>query len=247
MNSNEIQALLDKIDTLHDMISSLSSSVVDEMPSESPQIDQLATALAKAQGEIRLAAKASQNPYFKSMYADSAAIVIASRIPLTKNGLSVVQKILFNNAGQALITTKLMHNSGQWIESRARLSPKDHTIQAFGSAITYLRRYLYASLIGVFVQDEDDDAEAAMESAGERIVQKGSNNNQVKRNDPGQNDVITREQLVQLEEELQGVPEVAEEILSKLKIRTLADMDKKDFGIVLKHIVKVKHQLSQVK
>ena len=57
----------------------------------SPQIDQLATALAKAQSEMAVAAKNQKNPFFKSSYADFEAIINASRPSLCKYGLSVVQ------------------------------------------------------------------------------------------------------------------------------------------------------------
>src|SRR5258706_10071175 len=60
----------------------------------SEDINELATALAKAQGEYTIAGLNRQNPYFKSKYADLASVVNAARPALTKYGLSVVQNIL---------------------------------------------------------------------------------------------------------------------------------------------------------
>ena len=61
----------------------------------SDQIDQLATALAKAQGEFDTAGKNQKNPFFKSNYADFEAVVEASRPALSKYGLSVFQSPFF--------------------------------------------------------------------------------------------------------------------------------------------------------
>ena len=57
----------------------------------SEQIKELATALATAQGEMGSAIKDSDNPFFKSKYADLASVWDACRDPLSKNGFSVVQ------------------------------------------------------------------------------------------------------------------------------------------------------------
>ena len=57
----------------------------------SENINELATALAKAQGEMKNAGKTSDNPFFKSKYADLAEILNAVREPLSKYGLSISQ------------------------------------------------------------------------------------------------------------------------------------------------------------
>jgi len=57
----------------------------------SESISELAKALAKAQASIKGAVKDSQNPFFKSSYADLESVWDACRKPLTDNGLSVVQ------------------------------------------------------------------------------------------------------------------------------------------------------------
>ena len=57
----------------------------------SPELDQLATALAKAQAQIQPAVKDRQNPAFRSNYADLASVWDACRVALASNGLSVSQ------------------------------------------------------------------------------------------------------------------------------------------------------------
>ena len=59
---------------------------------ESATIGKLVMALAKAQGQIKAAPKDSDNPFFKSKYADLASVWEACREPLAKNGLAVIQR-----------------------------------------------------------------------------------------------------------------------------------------------------------
>lgn len=127
----------------------------------SPAIDQLATALAKAQAEMAIAAKNQKNPFFKSTYADFEAIIHASRPSLTKYGLSIVQPPFTYEDGNSYLVTILMHSSGQWIKSMARHNPPKTDIQSLASYNTYLKRMCYASLVGV-ATGEDDDGNAAV-------------------------------------------------------------------------------------
>ena len=136
---------------------------------KSDSIAELAKALAAAQGEIEGATKGARNPHGGYNYADLASIWAACRGPLTKNGLAVTQVTEIEGDNVALVTT-LLHISGQWIASRmpVKIAPmfdretkreKPWTPQAFGSAITYARKYSLAAIVGV--SSEDDDGEAA--------------------------------------------------------------------------------------
>jgi len=130
----------------------------------SSSLVELATALAKAQGEIESAKKDSTNPHFKSKYADLASVWDAIRGPLSKNGLSVVQMPTAYGS-EVCVTTLLLHASGQWIKSTLTMLVGDKaTPQAVGSAITYAKRYSLTSMTGV-APDEDDDGNAASGSA----------------------------------------------------------------------------------
>ena len=124
------------------------------------ELNELAAALCKAQAEIEGASKDSTNPFFKSNYADLASIWTACRGPLTKHGLSVVQLPGRFADGCVEVTTMLLHESGQSITSTIStpvpqatnkkgevIAPADP--QIVGSAITYLRRYSLAAMVGV--------------------------------------------------------------------------------------------------
>ncbi len=124
---------------------------------QSPQLDQLFTALAKAQGEMAGAAKDCANPFFKSRYADLSSVWTACREPLSKNGLSVLQIVQSSDLGDVLHTT-LGHSSGQYMTSTMpiRIKTGGNDLQALGAAITYLRRFSLAAIVGVAPDDDND-------------------------------------------------------------------------------------------
>ena len=125
---------------------------------QSEAINELAVALAKAQGQITGALKDSSNPFFKSKYADLASCWDACRKQLSENNLSVVQTTDVID-GIVVVRTILAHSSGQWISGILPVKTKDDGPQAQGSGITYARRYALAAMVGL--AQIDDDAEAA--------------------------------------------------------------------------------------
>lgn len=131
---------------------------------------ELATAMAKAQGQIKTALKDSKNPHFKSSYADLTSVWDACREALTKNGFSVIQRTDFEAGGEVWLETMLLHASGEHVSSRYPLRPAKQDPQGFGSAITYARRYCLAAIVGV-VADEDDDGNAASQRNGNQQQQ----------------------------------------------------------------------------
>jgi len=124
----------------------------------SEQINELAKALSVAQGQIKGALKDSNNPFFKSKYADLSSVWEACREQLSKNGLSVIQTTCDAPDKGVSVVTTLAHESGQWIRGHLTLEPKDKTPQGYGSAITYARRYALAAIVGVAPEDDDGNA-----------------------------------------------------------------------------------------
>jgi len=128
---------------------------------KSEQVNELAAALAKAQGQLEGAKKSSSNPFFKSKYADLAECWNTCREALTANEISVIQMPEeINENGRLNITTMLAHSSGQYISSTLTMTVTKLDPQAIGSAITYGRRYALAAMVGL--AQEDDDGEKAM-------------------------------------------------------------------------------------
>jgi len=136
---------------------------------KSESIKELATALNKVQSTIQAAKKGSENPYFKSKYADLLAVWDACREPLTENGLSVVQVADTDEQGRGYLETLLIHTSGEWIKGRLPLMSLKADPQSQGSAITYARRYSLSAIVGLCTE-EDDDGEKAM-ARGQRPEQ----------------------------------------------------------------------------
>jgi hypothetical protein len=129
------------------------------MNQQSENINELMTALAKAQGKIQPAMKDKANPFFKSSYADLASVWTACRDALSENGLAVVQSVCTNSERAMNLITTLGHSSGQWIKSEMPIISQKQDPQSLGSAITYFRRYSLAAMVGV--APEEDDGEAA--------------------------------------------------------------------------------------
>src|SRR5436190_618514 len=104
----------------------------------SDQVEQIALALSKAQGKIKAAERDSKNPFYKSTYSSLSAVWDACREALSENEIAVVQP-LSGSGRLAVITTLLLHSSGQWIEERLILTAREDTPQAIASAATYGR------------------------------------------------------------------------------------------------------------
>ena len=124
----------------------------------SDTINEIATALNKAQSEMTGAKKGAKNPFFKSSYSDLSMIMEAISNPFADNGLSFIQAAEMNEMKVA-VTTRIMHNSGQYIESVTELPPTKNDAQGVGSAISYAKRYGLQALAGVpSVDDDGQDA-----------------------------------------------------------------------------------------
>lgn len=125
---------------------------------QTTDIDKLAEALAKAQGDIEGASKDSLNPHFKNAYADLASVWNACRKALSANGLAVVQTTKNGHDGGTItVVTTLMHASGQWIRSELTMKAQQNTPQGIGSTLTYARRYALAAMVGVAPEDDDGE------------------------------------------------------------------------------------------
>tara|TARA_R110000803_G_scaffold56920_2_gene114496 strand:+ start:3608 stop:4195 length:588 start_codon:yes stop_codon:yes gene_type:complete len=125
----------------------------------SESIAELAKALCKAQSQMGGAAKTANNPFFKSKYADLSSVVQAIKEPFADNGLSYVQFPISTNSAIGVVT-RLMHQSGEYLEQEYYLPLQKLDPQAAGAAITYARRYALQSIAGI--PAEDDDGESAM-------------------------------------------------------------------------------------
>lgn len=116
-------------------------------------------ALAKAQATMTAAHKSSEGHGYN--YADLATCIQTAKKPMEDNGLAVTQLIGQSDKGTTLETV-LVHSSGEWISSEFVMplatlagAGKNNPAQCMGSAITYMRRYAFAAIIGLAQSDDD--------------------------------------------------------------------------------------------
>lgn len=124
----------------------------------------IADAFVKAQTNISHAAKNSTNTEFAKDFADLAAVRDAAVPALNAEGIGVLQ-FPFRRDGRVFVTTRLLHSSGEWIESTCDAALARDDAQGLGSAITYLRRYCLAAICGVAQADDDGTAASARGAA----------------------------------------------------------------------------------
>jgi len=154
MALNEV-ALFDSLEKITKKLDVALSSLVQKAPGD---LKELNAALAAAQGEFKIARPSKENNYWKAKYECLADLVEASRKPLSKNGLSVRFEDAVGPDGMTLLTCILAHSSGQQVASTIRVLPAKNDPRAFVSENEYLKRMLYAGLVGVVADEDDDDA-----------------------------------------------------------------------------------------
>jgi hypothetical protein len=123
----------------------------------------LAGALAKAQAAFppiprdkEVEVKTRTGGTYTFRYAPLDTIFAAVRGPLSANGLAIAQLL----DGPDLVTM-LLHESGEYLEAKTPMPHSEgDTVQQYGSAITYLRRYALQAILGI-ASEEDDDGNAA--------------------------------------------------------------------------------------
>lgn len=122
----------------------------------SPNTTEITKALLAFHAEIGKISRDSENPFFKSSYASLTNILDAIKDPLAKSKLTFVQF----PTGEHGLTTRIMHESGEWMEDSFTMVPAKNDPQGTGSAITYQRRYALGAILGLNI-DTDDDGNAA--------------------------------------------------------------------------------------
>ena len=123
----------------------------------------IAVALAAAQMEMGKALKQSNNPHFRSKYADLGNVMDACLEPLNRHGIAVVQPTGEDDHGRHVKTVLIHGESGETLECVVPLIIQKNDMQGYGSAVTYARRYGLMAMAGI--APEDDDGNAATKAA----------------------------------------------------------------------------------
>ena len=95
----------------------------------------------------------------KTKYARFEDIVDTIKEPLAKLGFSLSFRL--NHSNDSITVTGVLGHSGGHSESTSMCLPADpgprrNAVQAWGSAVTYGKRYVALTLLGIATQDDDD-------------------------------------------------------------------------------------------
>lgn len=139
---------------------------------QSDQINEIATALAKVQGEYKKVAKnktakvrMKTGGEYSYKFADLADVLEMALPILSKYEIALLQPTQRID-GKLYIVSVIVHSSGQWFSSDGILITQESDKQGLGSEVSYSRRYDGCSLIGI-MPDEDEDGKISTEKARE--------------------------------------------------------------------------------
>ena len=124
----------------------------------SEKITNLAKAMLEVQKQLRPALKDSYNGFTQSKYATLNSVMDACGEALINAGIWVTQyPVPVEGANPQLgLVTKLVHaESGEWQESKIVMPLAKADPQAYGSALTYARRYGLSAMVGLVTEDDD--------------------------------------------------------------------------------------------
>jgi hypothetical protein len=133
---------------------------------KSESIVKLSKALVKMQSEMGAASKSSDNPFFKSKYADLASVKEATRLPLLNNGLTITQFVGEYVAGVMSLETIILHESGEYMSRVASIPIAKADCHAATAGVTYLRRTSIAAVCNLMQEDDDGNAAADPKKRG---------------------------------------------------------------------------------
>lgn len=108
-------------------------------------------ALSKLQESIKAITKGTDNPYFKSKYADLNALFAEINPKLVEQHWVLIQAVKNN-----VLHTELYHlDTMEKLESDMDLLTAKPDMQQLGSAVTYARRYSLLALLNIETIDDD--------------------------------------------------------------------------------------------
>lgn len=127
----------------------------------SESIDKLSAALAKAQSEFKVAKKTATNPFLKNNYSNLSDIYQAVKPALAANGISLVQSSDLQDGAVQVTQTRLIHTSGQWMQTTMSMMVGKTDPQSIGSLLSYSRRYAITQALSIDTGELDDDGNRA--------------------------------------------------------------------------------------
>lgn len=128
---------------------------------QSESVKTILSDLGKAQAEFPTLPKDTNGYNYK--YTNLDTVITTLRPILTKYKIGFMQSLTTSETGKSAITTRLFHETGEWLEDTTPLPDvllsKGNAAQNLGAAITYMKRYTLCAMLGVS-SDEDPDGKA---------------------------------------------------------------------------------------
>lgn len=139
--------------------------------------ESLYAVLARVQKKLERAEKSSRNPHYKSLYAGLDEFIEVARPVLNEEGCFLSHSLDFiaertelredgtkvHYPRQDFCTCRIIYGDQEVKSSMPLLiSGRGDDNQAFGSALTYARRYTLQALLCIATDEPDDDGNAAV-------------------------------------------------------------------------------------
>jgi hypothetical protein len=99
-------------------------------------------------------------------------VMTACKDSLNKHGIAIIQTPAPSRDGRLALTTKLLHESGEWMAGTGEIPVDRPGPQAYGSALTYARRYFLGAMVGVCPEDDDGNGANGRDEQPQRQHQK---------------------------------------------------------------------------
>jgi len=213
---------------------------------QSESIDELAKALSSAQGEYPCIPFNRCTASWSDEYSDLDIIMKYIRPLLSKNEIMFSQWTQMTSDNETILYTAITHGSGQWKQSRIKICPTENDMKSFDSMMANYKRQQAISLLGVTMEGDPKDDDGVIEAGVDykKIVRESK---VAYARTKESYDCITKEQLDELECELDGQEEIATDLLNKYKLRTMADLPRSKFAATIRKVRDFKYALREAK
>lgn len=234
METHEQQLLTD----IYTIVMDLQATIADlknprlQFPENSSETNEICTALAKAQGEFKIAEMKGINAFHKAPYEDLKELIRVTREALAKNGLSVTFTECSYKDQPNVLHVYLRHTSSQFFASHVLLTPPKNTLEAIKSYKDAIKRMAYNDILCIATGNDDDDGEGAMWDSREMMA-KGAALNRGRSSKDESTQTISGDQIHELEKAFGGNQEDIRYMLDTFHYRTVADIKTTEFPEIL--------------
>jgi hypothetical protein len=249
MDITSLAPLMEFLKQYNQLIQEQVKQQTPEVPKQayrSTEINEMAEALSKAQGDYEPLNLGDINTYTHDKYALFDDIIRSVRPALVKNGLTLTQ-IKESCDGYTMLYSELIHTSGQWLKASTRIIPPQDDLNQLESIINRHKKIDAMALLNITAKNDpfDDDAELAMQKVRNKEVKGTDLDYQYKPKAKRNTTTVTKDHLEELEIELEEFPDLVKGIYDANHIESLADLPENEYRPTIDRIRKLKLLRSQ--